>query len=76
MHIVCPTAHLHGTVLPGIDLAHMEMGIGNRLTGFHISYHNTADILSQFIHLLHLKTGIEQLLLQFLGCYIYLYIFF
>ena len=45
----------------GIYLAYMKVGIRNRLTGFHKTYYDIADILTYLIFLFYFETGVKQL---------------
>ena len=76
LNIIRTAANLQQLAGTGIDLAQVQMGFRNRLTGLHIAYDNLADVTANLILLFHLKATGEQLFLQLIRCYINIYIFF
>ena len=75
-HVVGAAADLHGAVFSCIYLAHMKMGLRDRLAALHQPDNNIADVFSDFNQLLHLKAAGKQLFLQFLRGNINIYIIF
>jgi|GEM_PF-6310635 len=76
VHVVCAAADLHGAVFSCIYLAHMKMGLRDRLAALHQTDNNVADVFSHLITLFYFKTAVEQFFLQFFRGNIDIYIFF
>ena len=73
-HVVCAAADLHGAVFSCIYLAHMKMGLRDRLAGLYVTNDDSTDVLTHLPFFFYFKSTVEEFGLQFICGNINIYI--